>query len=250
MFRSTDAPTTDQDSQTVSAGGMATPYFMLIQMNNAALLEAYATLGIQPVVAEIKDCQFPDGFNLTAALAPMPRGAEDRAEHPGKIFANAEDPIKEVEGQTHGSADNILSLAQSVASRFGEMISDGADFGAMIENALTMTKLPGLDFDPDIIATGASVLANSSGITSATSDFAGQAPFSGFRADYRPETAPGGGKKTTPRKHSLAAKYVVRDGGFEAALTKVAQEVYRSRDRGAGTGARTDSGTIRANQDE
>lgn len=238
MFRSTDQ-SAQAESATVGADGVVTPYYMLIQMNNASLLEAYATLGIQPVAAEIEEKQFPDGFNLIAALTPVPRGAEDRAEHPGKALAEAGDPIKEVEDQTHGSADETLSLAKTIAGRFDEMISDGADFGAMIENAITMTSLPGVDFDPDILVTGASILGNSAGTTSATPDFAGHAPFTGFRPDYRPETAPAGLKKTTPRKHSLAAKYIVKDGGAEAALLRIFQEVYASRNRGTGTGART-----------
>lgn len=191
MFRSTE----DQDSggpEVVSSDGMATPYFMLIQMNNAALLEAYATLGIQAAPAEIKETQFPDGFSAVKALSPIPFGEKDEAEHPGKIHAKSLDPIKEAESTTNGKASGALALGQKVAGRFGGNSGSGGDFKALIEAAMAAASLPQLDFDPGIFGHGSDVIGNTSGNTSVAPNFGGSAAFAGLQPDYRPETAPTG----------------------------------------------------------
>jgi hypothetical protein len=189
MSRSTD-DTADGGAETVSSDGMATPYFMLVQMNNASLLEAYATLGISPKPEKISERKYPSGFSATKALTAIPFGKEDKAEHPGKIHAEGFDPIKEAERTTKGKAADAIALGQKVAARFSSNSGGGGDFGTLIQTAMAAASLPEIDFDPDIFSTGAAVLANSAGHSSATPDFAGSAPFSGMRVDYRPETAP------------------------------------------------------------
>lgn len=217
-----------------SAGALKTPYFLLVQMNNAPLVEAYATLGIEPVASEIEERRYPKGLDLDEAFKSHCFGAEDKAEHPGTAFARGGDPIRETEAGTHGAADETLSLAEQIAGRFPDMVSDGADFGAMVAQALEMAKLPGLDFDPDILGVGAVILGQSASVSSCTPDLAGQAPFSGFRADYRPESAPLGPKKVTPRRRSFQARFIERDGGFSAGLARVAGEIFSARRRGHG----------------
>lgn len=186
MFRSTD----DQGAAPPPASQLQTPYFMLVQMNNAPLLEAYATLGIQPVSAKIEEKQFPKGFSLAAAAQAQPIGVQNRAQHPGQIYADGADPIAEMEGATHGKAAEMSSLSLTIAGRFADMVGGGGDFSAMIDTMLAMAALPGLDFAGDAAATGAAMLQATEAQSSCRADPAGQAPFTGFRADYRPETAP------------------------------------------------------------
>lgn len=235
MFRSTDASETPQESQTVSASGVATPYFMLVQMNNAALLEAYETLGIAPSATKIEKQRFPAGFSMAQALTPHEFGAEDQAVHSGNPYGGA-DPIREVEAETHGTADEMRSFARKVIARFSGMSSDGSDFGDAVSAALDRAAGPGTDFDLSVLQTGIAMIERSAPISTCTADGAGQLPFTGFRADYRPETAPAGLAKNTLRKHSLAARYVVAPGGAAMFLSQAFQEIYRARDRGAGRG--------------
>ena len=235
MFRSTDASADPAEIQTVSASGVATPYFMLVQMNNAALLEAYETLGIAPSATKIEKQRFPAGFGMAQALAPHEFGAEDQAVHSGNPFGGA-DPIREVEAETHGTADEMRSFARKVIARFGAMSSDGSDFGDAVTTALERAAGPGTDFDLSVLLTGSAMIGKSAPISTCTADGAGQLPFTGFRADYRPETAPAGLAKTTLRKHSLGARHVLAPGGAAMVLAQAFQEIYRARDRGAGSG--------------
>ena len=235
MFRSTDASADPAEIQTVSASGVATPYFMLVQMNNAALLEAYETLGIAPSATKIEEQRFPAGFGMAQALAPHEFGAEDQAVHSGNPFGGA-DPIREVEAETHGTADEMRSFARKVIGRFSAMSSDGSDFGDAVMAALDRAAGPGTDFDLSVLRTGMAMIGKSAAISTCTADGAGQLPFTGFRADYRPETAPAGLAKTTLRKHSLGARHVLAPGGAAMALAQAFQEIYRARDRGAGRG--------------
>lgn len=179
----------------VSSDGMATPYFMLIQMNNASLLEAYATLGIQAAPAEIKETQFPADFSALKALSPIPFGEKDTAEHPGKIHANSADPITEAEKMTKGKATDAIALGKKVAGRFSGNTSSGGDFKALIDTAMAAASLPQLDFDPAIFGHGADVIQNTTGNTSVAANFGGAAAFAGLQPDYRPETAPKGPKR-------------------------------------------------------
>lgn len=235
MFRSTDAAADPTESQTVSASGVATPYFMLVQMNNAALLEAYETLGIAPSATEIEEQRFPTGFNMSQALTPHEFGAEDRAVHSGNPYGG-DDPIHEVEAETHGTADEMRSFARKVIGRFSAMSSDGSDFGEAVTTALERAAGPGTDFDLSVLQMGSAMIGKSAPISTCAADSAGQLPFTGFRADYRPETAPAGLARTTLRKHSLGARHVVAPGGAAMALAQAFQEIYRARDRGAGSG--------------
>lgn len=182
----------------VSSDGMATPYFMLIQMNNASLLEAYATLGISAAPAEITETKFPAGFSALKALSPIPFGEKDKVEHPGHLHNAGNDPIKEAERATKGRADDALALGKAIAARFGSNTGSGGDFKTLIDAARAAASLAQLDFDPDIFGVGADVLGNSTAEGSVSADGAGSAPFSGFRMDYRPETAP------APRRHTGA----------------------------------------------
>lgn len=243
MFRSTDPPAAPSEVQTVSASGVATPYFMLVQMNNAALLEAYETLGITPSATTIEEQRFPAGFSMAQALTPHEFGAEDQAVHSGNPYAGGADPIREVEAETHGTADEMRSFARKVIGRFGGMSSDGSDFGAAVTDAMDRAAGPGTDFDLSVLLTGMAMIGKSAPISTCTADAAGQLPFTGFRADYRPETAPAGLAKTTLRKHSLGARHVVASGGAKMFLDQVFQEVYRARDRGAGKGDKAPAGT-------
>lgn len=165
---------------------------MLIQMNNASLLEAYATLGIEPAAEDIEERKLPKNFNLSQGFKPHTIGTKAASEHPGDLYGNGPDPIKELEEATHGKADNILTLAAKISARFETMSGEGADFAAFIDNALAMAKLPGTDFDPSVLGVGAEMFGKSAEHSCVRSDPAGQSPFSGFRADYRPETAPDG----------------------------------------------------------
>lgn len=235
MFRSTDASAAPRDIQTVSASGVATPYFMLVQMNNAALLEAYETLGIAPSATKIEELRFPAGFSMAQALTSHEFGAEDRAVHPGNPYGGA-DPIREVEAETHGTADEMRSFAGKVIGRFGGMSSDGSDFGDAVTAAMDRAAGPGTDFDLSVLNLGHAMIDRTAPISTCTADAAGQLPFTGFRADYRPETAPAGLAKTAVRKYSLDARHVVAPGGAMMFLTRAFQEIYRARDRGAGRG--------------
>ncbi len=235
MFRSTD-DTAASGAETVSSDGMATPYFMLIQMNNAALLEAYATLGIAPRSKKVNEQKYPDGFSLGKALAPIAFGEQDKSEHPGKLHKDDKDFIAEAEKKTKGKAANALALGQQIASRFASNSGDGGDFGKMISAAMAAASLPQLDFDPDIFATGAAVLASSGGQSSATPDFAGSAPFTGMRPDYRPENAPAGPKRTTVRRHSKGAAHLNGDENMIPSMLASMYEIAKGRKRGAGTG--------------
>lgn len=235
MFRSTDASAAPREIQTVSASGVATPYFMLVQMNNAALLEAYETLGIAPSATKIEEQRFPAGFSTAQALTPHEFGADDRAVHSGNPYGGA-DPIREVEAETHGAADEMRSFARKVIGRFGGMSSDGSDFGDAVTAAMDRAAGPGTDFDLSVLQIGIAMIDGSAPISTCTADAAGQLPFTGFRADYRPETAPAGLAKTTLRKHSLDARHVIAPGGAAMFLAQAFQEIYRARDRGAGRG--------------
>lgn len=207
----------------MSPKGMATPYFMLVQMNNAALLEAYATLGIAPRPAEIEETRFPAGFSAIKALSPIPFGAEDVAEHPGEIHGSAFDPISEAEQITTGKAADALSLGQKVAARFGSNVGDGGDFKDLLDKAMAAASLPEIDFDPDIFATGAAILEASGKDGSVSADFAGSAPFTGFRADYRPETAPASVRHTGAQVHSVdSTHHMIADPKTAHAISDLA----------------------------
>ncbi|AUH65258.1 hypothetical protein CX676_14700 [Paracoccus zhejiangensis] len=208
---------------------------MLIQMNNAALLEAYATLGISPRPAKIDEQAYPDGFSLAKALTGLPFGQEDKSEHPGKIHDGGSDPILEAERGTSGQADDTLSLAAAISARFKDQIGDGGELGALVKTAMAASGLHELDFDPDTFATGASVLASMKEMTSSVPDFAGTAPFSGMRMDYRPETAPMGPKKDTANRHSYESTHTGQLN-IPGTLDAVFSAILKSRKRGAGTG--------------
>ena len=201
MFRSTE----DQYSgpEVVASDGMATPYFMLIQMNNASLLEAYATLGIEAAPAEIKETNFPAEFSAAKALSPIPFGEKDTAEHPGKTHSSGIDPIEEAENMTKGKAVDAIALGKKIAGRFAGNISGGGDFKTLIDAAMAAASLPEIDFDPAIFAHGSEIIAASSTDSSIVADPAGSAPFSGFRMDYRPETAPAAKRHTGAQYHSI-----------------------------------------------
>lgn len=220
----------------MSSDGMATPYFMLIQMNNAALLEAYATLGIQASPADISETKFPAGFSLVKALDAIPFGEEDEAEHPGKIHESSADPIKEAEQTTTGKAADALALGRKIAGRFGSNSGDGGDFRALLDAAMAAASLPQIDFDPDIFATGAAVIGNTSAQSEMRPDFGGSAPFAGLRADYRPETARAGPKRDTVRRHSLNASHLGGEVQVVAGIVASIAEIKKARRRGAGTG--------------
>lgn len=222
-------------TETISADGIATPYFMLVQMNNAALLEAYATLGISPRPAKIDERNHPDGFSLAKALGSIPFGRQDRAEHPGKIHKDAPDPIAEVESRTTGKVTDTLALAADIASRFAGQSGAAGDAASLFDAALASKGAPELDFDPDTSSIGRAVLAAMSNQTSSVPDFAGSAPFTGMRMDYRPETAPMGPKKTTANRHSFQSTHS-GPVDFNAALSAVVSQIMIARKRGAGTG--------------
>lgn len=222
-------------AETVSSSGIATPYFMLVQMNNASLLEAYATLGIQPRPAKIEERAYPDGFSLTKALAGLAFGQQDKAEHPGKVHSDSSDPIVEVERRTTGRADDAIALAKAISGRFGEQSGNGGDLGGMVAAAIAASGLPEIDFDPDTAGIGAAILGAVGSQTSSVPDFAGSAPFSGMRMDYRPETAPMGPKKFTANRHSYASTHS-GPPNILAAMTAAVAEIATGRKRGAGTG--------------
>lgn len=240
MFRSTD-PDEQPGTETVSAAGIATPYFMLVQMNNAALLEAYATLGISPRPAKIEEQLYPEDFSLVKALSGIAFGEEDQAEHPGKLHKDAEDPIAEAEGKTTGKAGGTLSLAAVIAGRFASNSGDGGDFGALVKAATAAAGLPELDFDPDTRATGTSILAAMGQQTSSVADFGGSAPFTGMRMDYRPETAPMGPKKLVANRHSFEGTH---SGSFDllGSVAAAFEAIAKGRKRGAGTGRNVGGG--------
>lgn len=233
MFKST-SDTTESGKNSQSGNNIGTPYFMLVQMNNASLLEAYATLGIQPVVSEIKEKNYPNNFSLGSAFAPQGIGEQDVSEHPGNIYKQSNDPIKETESSTHGAATETVSLAQKIASRFNDMVGDGGDFGALVDSAIMAANLPGVDFDPSVQNTGSCVLGAVGNLSSCTHDPAGASPFTGFRADYRPETAPAGIKRNGLKKHSLAETHIVRNGDTFSAMMAILREIKRSRAHGTG----------------
>ena len=235
MFRSTKdkAP---QPGETVSADGIATPYMMLVNMNNAALIEAYTTLGIAPAGKKVKDRKYPAGFSLDSALGGVAFGENDKTEHPGQLHAGGDDPIKEAESKTNGKAAGALALGKAAAARFGSNSGSGSSFGAMIDAAMTAASLPQVDFDLDAYAIGSAILANTGGQSSGTPDFAGSAPFTGMRADYRPESAPAGPKRTTARRYSTAATHVMGDELVIPSMLASIAEIAKGRKRGAGTG--------------
>jgi hypothetical protein len=226
MFRSTEGDATP--------GVLTTPYFMLIQMNNAALLEAYATLGISPAPAKIEERAFPAGFSMEKALAGIPFGQEDVAQHPGHIHQDAADPIAEAEGTTQGTVTATLSLGRAVAGRFASNSGDGGAFSALIDKALAAAAL-GSNFDDLAAAIGGSVIGVTAGQSSIVPDGGGAGPFAGLRPDYRPETAPNGPQKTTASRRSFEAAHV---GSVNVAAVMAAtfDVIAQGRRRGAGTG--------------
>ncbi len=244
MFRSTDT-SAPQATQTVSADGIATPYFMLVQMNNAALLEAYATLDISPRPAKIEEHLYPEDFSLVKAMSGIAFGEEDRSEHPGKLHADAADPIAEAESQTTGQAQDTLSLAAAISGRFATSSGNGGDFGALVQTAMAAAGLPEMDFDPDTHSVGASILAALGAQTSSVPDFAGSAPFTGMRMDYRPETAPMGPKKLVANRHSFEGTHT-GSLNLSGTVAAVFNEITKGRRRGAGTGRKVGGGTRQA----